>query len=144
MRRSNYFRALRRRINPLMNDLRNVDELRWTVFIAYVRKISIKSWRRHKFHHGIYPYDECTNTLTVGAPRFPYRCTQPQRTERSDLFANTLSAYIVPARDSRSKNVKADRELLQCFVGNRRFYRVTRHVSLMSELKSVTDAQCGA
>lgn len=36
------------------------------------------------------------------------------RNERNDqIFANTLSAYIVPARDSRSKNVrKRNRELL--------------------------------
>lgn len=68
------------------------------------------------------------------------------RNERNDqIFANTLSAYIVPARDSRSKNVKADRKLLvEESVRNRRFCRVTRHVSLMSELKSVTDARRGA
>lgn len=39
------------------------------------------------------------------------------RNERNDqIFANTLSAYIVPARDLRSKNVKADRELLPSLV----------------------------
>lgn len=103
-----------------------------------------------KFRYGIYPYDECTNTLARcwRAARFPYRCTQLQRTERSrfprEYFKRSCRAGT---RDSRSKNgsrrdVRSSRRAsLQAARGIAAF-RVTRHVShpLMSKLKSVTDA----
>lgn len=74
----------------------------------------------------IYPYDECTNTLARcwRAARFPYRCTQLQRTERSrsprEYFKRSCRAGT---RDSRSKKWKrADvRSFVASSPGNRRF-----------------------